>query len=434
MIAPEAGGARDATNVPSPQSGRPLDQRPQHTPPNAGSPTFAVALHRRGVFSGVDERRSWTWPQLVARLTTWSVADVGAEDKKGLPCWSPVEYGPGDKRRRENVIAVSCAVADFDGGITLDEAHDLFKDWPYVAHTSYRHADDAPRFRLILPLARPVPAALWARAWHWLFTRTDGRMDGACKEPHRAYLLPVHKPGAPHESRVHDPGGWLLDLLDIAERLPPTDEEIATERAKAARATPRPVVTGTALTFQSRHALAILEMLCDEVAETPEGARNTTLNTKAFKAAGLVKAGYLEASLYTERMELAGVACGLAPRVVADVVARAMDRAPEWLLPAPEPITPPAGDLPRIEARSDREYERKLAELLKTDVPTRLRLGAALGGYRDGNRAYGLTCPKCREPGAWFWIEPSVMVGARCSGCGWRGWLDQLAAGAKEAA
>jgi hypothetical protein len=185
---------------------------------------------------------------------------------------------------------------------------------------------------------------------------------------------------------------------------------------------------------QRRHALAILDDLREEVATAPKGARNDTANEKAWKAGGLVKAGYLEAGPTFEVLKAAAMTAGLSASEAADVVGRAMDRAEAWLLPAPEPITPPVGDLPRIEARSDREYERKLAELLKTDVPTRLRLGAALGGYRDGNRAYGLTCPKCREPGAWFWIEPSVMVGARCSGCGWRGWLDHLAAGAKEAA
>ena len=151
-------------------------------------------------------------------------ATIRRQAKSGLPCWSPAVYTSGATRGTNGVVALTALVLDHDDALSIDEALHPWMDWPLLLHTSWSHRPEHPRFRIVLPLDRPVPARAWSRAWRWASTRALHHIDPACKDPARLWLLPAMPTrDSPYHARVHDPGGELLGL--DWERLPPTPDE-----------------------------------------------------------------------------------------------------------------------------------------------------------------------------------------------------------------
>ena len=112
--------------------------------------------------------------------------------KKALPLWSPASYEPRAMRLKANVLDVSCMVFDVDNGLPF-EAHCLFSDYRYYAHTTASHTDELNKWRLVLPLRKPIKGEIWGRAWQAgaeLFKeRTGTEIDPACKNPDRMYYV-----------------------------------------------------------------------------------------------------------------------------------------------------------------------------------------------------------------------------------------------------
>ncbi len=180
------------------------------------------------------ETRAMSWALLGRSLTT--ARAPSASGKTELPAWSPALYRAGvTSRSLEGVVEVSCLVLDYDDGTPVDAALARWADFPLIWHTSWSHMADGrtPKFRVVLPLARPVPAALWPRAWDAARRRAAGTPDPKCKDASRIYFVPaLRDEGAVFEGAVVDAGGALLDL--DAERLPATAEERAAELRRLA--------------------------------------------------------------------------------------------------------------------------------------------------------------------------------------------------------
>lgn len=66
--------------------------------------------------------------------------------------WANHHFTKGH-RAEENVIAgFNMIVIDVDGGVTLDTAHELLKEYKFMTYTTKRHSDEEHRFRLIIPI------------------------------------------------------------------------------------------------------------------------------------------------------------------------------------------------------------------------------------------------------------------------------------------
>lgn len=78
------------------------------------------------------------------------------------------------RRLADNVESVGLLILDYDGTVSLEDAKDRFREYEYVAYTSFRHrmGNATDRFRIVFPLATPIPAS--AR-----FTDCDDLIDGA---------------------------------------------------------------------------------------------------------------------------------------------------------------------------------------------------------------------------------------------------------------
>jgi hypothetical protein len=186
-------------------------------------PAFPVAIstfdHARDV---VPKPRVVPLPALVRALTTFRVRDVA--DKRDLPAWSPARFAVGATRRSDAVLDVSCLVLDLDDA-RIDVVASAWADVLHVLHTTWSHTPERPRWRLVVPLARPVPASRWAEAWRWATSRTT-EADPACKDPGRLYFAPaVAQRDQAHEARVHVAA--VLDLLTELHEPPPVARRAA---------------------------------------------------------------------------------------------------------------------------------------------------------------------------------------------------------------
>lgn len=128
------------------------------------------------------------WPAVRQALSQHTPRD----DKLRGALWSPVEYQPGTTRANSNVKRVFAFVADLDG-IALDDLRPRLAGWEWHAYTTYSHCADKPSWHVVLPLAAPVAARDWRRAWltirAWL-----GMGDEQTCDASRAYFLPQRHP------------------------------------------------------------------------------------------------------------------------------------------------------------------------------------------------------------------------------------------------
>ncbi len=138
--------------------------------------------------------------------------------KTALPAWAPAGFLPGETRRSESVVEVSCLVLDYDSG----DPSEALAHWCGVfaiLHSTWSNTLAAPHFRVVIPLACAVPAASWRWVWTWATARAPGA-DRRCCDPGRIYFLPA-RPTLDAPYFAHVQRGALLDVrhrLADAER------------------------------------------------------------------------------------------------------------------------------------------------------------------------------------------------------------------------
>lgn len=156
------------------------------------------------------------------RLAAGKLADDARRAaKRDLRLWSPTLYTPGAPRGSEGVVAVGCLVLDYDAG-TPDDAAYTWESWFHLVHSTWSHRPERPRFRVILPLARPVAAEDWAAVWEWGAALTGNVVDPALKGLGSMYALPaVPRPDAARLCEVF-PGPFLDPAAEgLAVQPPP---------------------------------------------------------------------------------------------------------------------------------------------------------------------------------------------------------------------
>jgi P4 family phage/plasmid primase-like protien len=165
-----------------------------------------------------QERRPWD--DLTGLLSRHTVR----REKDG-PLWSPVRFHPGAERAAANVEAVTVLVYDVDH-VPLD--WNLLDGIAFVAYTTYSHTADDPHWRIVIRLARPVPAAAWATVWRRGRARYAPMADPSCRDPCRMYYLPTCPPGQRPAAQIGE--GAPVD----AGGLPETPEEVQERELAAA--------------------------------------------------------------------------------------------------------------------------------------------------------------------------------------------------------
>lgn len=158
-----------------------------------------------------------TWAELVAILTAPSGPFLGDQQHPG---WSPATFR--DQRRAQagvkNVFAVCL---DYDHGETLDAAEGRWGAFTGLIQTTRKHKPEAPRFRVVLPMTRPVSWFEFAALWSRVNAHAGGKLDPAPKDSSRFWFLP--STGEHFEFRVFtggmfDPDEWLRKPEPVAPK------------------------------------------------------------------------------------------------------------------------------------------------------------------------------------------------------------------------
>ncbi|MGH9839694.1 MAG: YfjI family protein [Blastocatellia bacterium] len=235
-----------------------------------------------------------TWAELLDRF-----AHPAIRAGKDGPLFSPAIFDP-PKRAKENARELSLLVLDFDSGLEIEDG---LRPWRALGlrcayHTTHSHLrvtpdhpDAQPRYRVVIPLADPIPASEFPALWRWAAEQSGGEIDRVCRDVSRIYYAPAKASKDAHYE-WGDFDGALLDW----RALDPRDRPVATAKANQ---------NGQRADSYARAALA------GEVArvrDAPNGARNDAVNKAAFALGQLVGAGALSAG--EVELSLLGAAVG----------------------------------------------------------------------------------------------------------------------------
>jgi predicted RNA-binding Zn-ribbon protein involved in translation (DUF1610 family) len=177
------------------------------------TPAFSISLFPNAL-SKTPKSLELSLDQLARSLTRFRLYP-NLTDKKMLPAWSPARFQSGTTRSAQNVIDLSCLVLDLD---TPPFRPEPWASYWYIRHSTWSHTEAHPRQRLILPLAKPLPAAKWPVAWAWA-QQQEPSLDAHCRDAGRLYFCPaLADPNQPHFAEVHP--GVLLELV-LSDPPPP---------------------------------------------------------------------------------------------------------------------------------------------------------------------------------------------------------------------
>ena len=131
--------------------------------------------------------RAWEgeWEDLFDRFTV-ATNFRGDHDHPG---WSAAVFDP-PHRSLENVRAITAVVLDYDQGEPIESAAALWGEFFGLLHTTRKHTPSSPRFRVILPLTRPVSAFEYGEIWRRVSHRAGGKTDQATKDASRFWFTP----------------------------------------------------------------------------------------------------------------------------------------------------------------------------------------------------------------------------------------------------
>ena len=179
------------------------------------------------------------WKDLAGGLTRHTPRDM-----KDGPAWSPTEYVPGQPRGNAHVVSVSCFVADIDDGTRPADLRERWKapdgrPLAWCLHSSYSSTPEQPKYRVVFPLAAPVPAADWPAVHRKLTLALFGdHADPACKDAARLFFLPSCPPARQEDAFADAREGVPLDPAAFPD--PEQVEAAEAQMRYALRAGPMP--------------------------------------------------------------------------------------------------------------------------------------------------------------------------------------------------
>lgn len=180
-----------------------------------GAMIFAVSF-----FDGKADNRPKSelllWDQFVKRLARPSV-----RRRKDGELFSPATFI--GKRAKENVTESCMLVLDYDHDSNLNRDLQVWRErgYTFIVYTTYSHSEKEHRFRVVIPLAVPIPAGLFPLLWRWAYDLSDGKIDRAASDISRMFYMPAvaSKDAAWHFESVE---GAFLDCrtLNLQESNP----------------------------------------------------------------------------------------------------------------------------------------------------------------------------------------------------------------------
>jgi hypothetical protein len=162
------------------------------------------AVQKAGVKSSQIEPTETRWGGLVERFTQMQDGPR-ADDPESVPALIYAEFKEGATRRDIDVVTMTALVLDIDKDAGLDRTRAALAGMECAIYTTKRSTASAPRLRVILPLAAPVPA----RDWHGTYRQFAAALalpgiDACAEKLSQPFLAP---PGGGQFERMA--GEWL---------------------------------------------------------------------------------------------------------------------------------------------------------------------------------------------------------------------------------
>ena len=126
----------------------------------------------------------------------YGLAQRRIKSKKDAPLMSPAQYKPDTTRKNDNVTMWSawCAVDvddfEFDGDLNNAIAN-KFNGTRFVCYSTASSTQSLPKFRLVFPLTKNVPAEKIRHFWYALQTELGDMGDKQTKDLSRMYYVPA---------------------------------------------------------------------------------------------------------------------------------------------------------------------------------------------------------------------------------------------------
>jgi putative DNA primase/helicase len=169
------------------------------------------------------------WPTFAAWLTK---EPPELPIKEGAGWYIPAEFDPA-YRDSQNFVARHAITFDFDR-VTMDTWGDVLVAWENTAfaiYTTYSHAPEAPRFRVVMPLSRPAGYDEFQAVARKV--ATDVGIELVAREsfvPTQMMYAPARRLGGLWASRIN-PGEWLDVDSVLAEYADWTDTKMWPHRS-----------------------------------------------------------------------------------------------------------------------------------------------------------------------------------------------------------
>jgi hypothetical protein len=148
-----------------------------------------------------------------------------AQAKESLPQLALATFR-GNHRSNAALEAVHGLALDGDGcNVGLDTLREVLGSVCHLAHTTWRHTPDCPRWRILIPLSRPASAYEARRLSRWAARLLPGLDD--CP-PSQGFYIPAKRPG--YDWRANE-----APALDVDRLLEALDREHGTRAGGAWR-------------------------------------------------------------------------------------------------------------------------------------------------------------------------------------------------------
>jgi P4 family phage/plasmid primase-like protien len=249
--------------------------------------------------------------------------------------WAPATFN--GSRAKASAREVCALVLDYDDGAEPLEASRQLDERGlcYILHTTHSHAPDAPKFRIVLPLAQPVSAENWPGFYERAARHFgQGQEDKSCKDASRLYFLPAcPKSRQPDALSFYLPGA-LLNPDDVPSNATPTPPTPPTQ--------PRRATTPTSGDLRP-YVRAAFDRELSNVQHAGKGNRNAALNRAAFSLFQIVAAGELDAATVEGALLDAATGAGLSGEEARKTIqsARAAGLKSPRVLPEPKATAQP---------------------------------------------------------------------------------------------
>ncbi len=102
-------------------------------------------------------------------------------------------------RAKANVECVSMLILDYDHYANLEDDQLVWQELGicFVVYTTHSHLrktarneNAEQRFRIVIPLAVPIPAKDFPRLWRWAADKSRGKIDHSASDASRMYYMP----------------------------------------------------------------------------------------------------------------------------------------------------------------------------------------------------------------------------------------------------